>query len=534
VRGSCRRAEEKSEAKIKSGESRREFLLEASGCALSFPFISSLSRPALAAAQFDPSFGTAFQAVRAIREGAISARELLGHTLRRIKKYNPEIEAFITLNEDDARLRAKLADEELVRRKPLGRLHGLPIVVKDTFATAGLRTTSGSKHFEQHVPTEDSIAVARLKSAGAIIVGKTNMPEFASDMQSYNEVAETTNNPWDLSRTPGGSTGGGAAALAAGFGFLELGSDIGGSIRIPSHFCGVYGHKPTLNLVPLKGHIPPAPGEWSPEQDLGVAGPMARSAQDLSLELEVIAGPASEQVQAYGWSLPSPRGTSLQDYRIGYVLDDPFCAVSPEVREPLEASVHALRRAGANLVEGWPAEYDPVKAFEIYLRLLAAAFSDAITAEERELMRDSLGSFWGDYARGWLEGSDMAHAQWLVYSGQRLKLRAIWQKYFKSYDAFLMPVNMVSAFVHSHELSFFQRTISTSAGERQYGDMLRWISPATLTGCPATVAPVGRTHEGLPVGIQIMGPFLEDGTTIELARHFGDVTGGFSPPNGFE
>ena len=322
----------------------------------------SSAKPGPAARHFDPSFGTACEALQAIREGVISSTELLAHTFARIEKYDSRIHAFITMNEDEARTLAREADAALAQGTSWGPLHGLPILIKDSFATAGLRTTSGSKMLRTNVPVEDAVAVARLKKAGAIIVGKTNLPEFAGDMQSFNEIAETTNNPWDLSRTPGGSTGGGAAALAAGFGFMELGSDIGGSIRIPSHFCGVYGHKPTLNLVSLIGHIPPLPGEWSPEQDLGVAGPMARSARDLRLELEVIAGPASEEVQAYRWVIPAARGARLKDYRIGYVSDDPFCPVSPEVKESLVQAIESLRRAGADLTEGWPEGYDPGKA----------------------------------------------------------------------------------------------------------------------------------------------------------------------------
>jgi amidase len=260
---------------------------------------------------------------------------------------------------------------------------------------------------------------------------------------------------------------------------------------------------------------------------------MARSAQDLRLELEVIAGPAPEEAQAYRWVIPAARGGRLKDYRLGYVSGDPFCPVSPEVNESLVQAIEALRRAGADLTEGWPEGYDPGKAFDRYLMLLAAAFSEAFTAEERELMRDNVESCWGDYARRWLKGSGMPHAEWRAHSGQRLRSRAIWQQYFQTYDAFLMPVNLIPAFTHDHELSFFERTLTTPTGPRQYGEMLRWISPATLAGCPATVAPVGQTANGLPVGIQIMGPFLEDATPIDLAARFGEVLGGFGPPPGF-
>lgn len=227
---------------------RRSFLKAASSLTLAAPFVARLPRVTAATKEFDPSFGTARDAALAIQSGEISSRELVEHVFSRISKYNPQINAFITLAQEQALEQAKLSDDALAHGNVLGRLHGVPIVIKDQFPTAGIRTTSGSKLYESYVPKKDAVAVARLKNAGAIIVGKTNMPEFGGDHQSFNQVAGRTNNPWNLASTPGGSTGGGAAALASGFGFLELGSDLGGSIRNPSHFCGVYGHKPTVEL----------------------------------------------------------------------------------------------------------------------------------------------------------------------------------------------------------------------------------------------------------------------------------------------
>jgi amidase len=205
------------------------------------PFVSRIPR-ARGASDFDPDFGSAADAARAVRTGAISSRELTAHVFERIRKYNGRVNAFVTLVEDQAITRARAADEALAQGKPWGRLHGVPILMKDDKKTAGIRSTCGAKMYANNVPKENAPAVQNLLDAGAIIVGKTNLPEWASDFQSYNEVAGTTNNPWNSDRTSGGSTGGGAAALACGMGFLELGSDIGGSIRTPSHFCGVFGH----------------------------------------------------------------------------------------------------------------------------------------------------------------------------------------------------------------------------------------------------------------------------------------------------
>jgi amidase len=355
------------------------------------------------------------------------------------------------------------------------------------------------------------------------------MPEFAGDWQTFNAVAGTSNNPWDLARTPGGSTGGGAAALAAGFGFLEVGGDLAGSIRIPSHFCGVYGHKSTLDIVPNRGHIPPPPGISPGPAELPVAGPLARSADDLRLALEVLGGPDSSESIAYRWALPTPRKAKLTDYRIGYVIDDPFCPVDAPVKECLAAAIEALRKHGVQLVEGWPPEVNPLHHFETFSWLLAAFLSQTVPDASFESMQRAAASGAHD---PWTSGTTALHRDWLRQSAERLRARAVWQSYFNSHDAFLMPVSFVAAFPHDHR-DMNSRRLATTVGERSYSDLARWVSFATLTGCPATVAPVGVTSSGLPVGIQIMGPFLEDATTIDIASKMADLIGGFVAPPEF-
>src|SRR5580658_4240534 len=331
--------------------------------------------------------------------------------------------------------------------------------MKDDKKTAGIRSTCGAKMYANNVPKENAPAVQNLLDAGAIIVGKTNLPEWASDFQSYNEVAGTTNNPWNPDRTSGGSTGGGAAALACGIGFLELGSDIGGSIRTPSHFCGVFGHKPTIDVVSDQGFVEPLNASPAPDR-LSVNGPLARHAHDLPMGLQIAGGPAGVERIAYSWKLPPARGAQLRDYRIGYVLDDPFCPVAPDVGLQLERTIDA----------------------------------------------------WGEAVGG-------------QYAARRC-----WADYFRAHDAFLMPVDFVTALPHDHSPDMMARKISTPAGPRPYLDMLKWIFHATLTGNPATVCPVGRTPEGLPCGIQILGPYLEDATPIDIAGRIADLNGGFAPP----
>ncbi|HLY20375.1 MAG TPA: amidase family protein [Bryobacteraceae bacterium] len=465
------------------------------------PFVSRLPR-ARGAAGFDPDFGSASDAATAIASGVISSRELTAHVFDRIHKYNGRVNAFVTLVEEKALMRAKAADESLAQGRLPGPLHGVPILMKDDKQTAGIRSTCGAKMFANNVPKENAPPVQRLLDAGAIIVGKTNLPEWASDFQSYNDVAGTTNNPWNPERTSGGSTGGGAAALACGMGFLELGSDIGGSIRTPSHFCGVFGHKPTIGVISAEGFVDPPTANPAPDR-LSVNGPLARSPRDLLLAMHVTGGPTGVQRLAYSWRLPAARGARLGDYRIGYVVDDPFCPVTPDVRHRLEDTIGTLGKAGARLEQGWPAGLKLADCYGAYFTLLGAAV---------------------------LPDDPTTHRAWGTAVGAQIAARRVWQHYFRDHDAFLMPVDFVTAFRHDHSANMLERKIATPGGPRPYLDMLKWIFHATLTGNPATVCPVGRTPEGLPCGIQILGPYLEDATPIDIAGRIAEITGGFAPP----
>src|SRR5262249_54085546 len=269
------------------------------------------------AAAPDLDFASAGDVARAIRRGDVSSLELTTHLFERIKRFNPRLNAIVTLTEDQALGRAGAADESRARGQWWGPLQGVPCTIKDTFEMAGVRTTAGVSSLSQYVPARNAAVVERYREAGAVIVGKTNVPEWAADWQSYNAVFGASNNPWDVSRTPGGSSGGEAAALAAGLTFLSVGSDIGGSIRVPAHFCGVHGPTPTLGVVPQRGHIPPPPGgPPAAPQMLPVAGPLARSAADLGLQLQVLGGPDGDDARVYRWAPLPARGVSLSDYRI--------------------------------------------------------------------------------------------------------------------------------------------------------------------------------------------------------------------------
>jgi amidase len=367
-----------------------------------------------------------------------------------------------------------------------------------------------------------------------VILGKTNVPLFAADWQSFNAVYGQTNNPWDVARTPGGSAGGGAAALAAGLSYLEPGSDLAGSIRIPAHFCGIYGHKPSLDVVPMRGHIPPPPGiAAGPPSTLPVAGPLARSAADLRAALEVLGGPDGDEARAWRWALPPARGARLADYRIGYVLDHPRCPVSPDVGDALARAVEALRKAGAQLAEGWPPNVGADEQFDAYYTLLTARFTGPVREDQLSALRQLAANQDGSYLARYAAAVTASDAYMQTIEMRRRRARAIWQDYFRTHDAFLLPTALVPAFPHDQAGTALMRVLATPRGERPYPDLCFWISFASLAGLPATTAPVGLTADGLPVGIQIVGPYLEDATPIDLAGRLADVIGGFRPPPGF-
>ena len=481
----------------------------------------------------EPQFRSATELAAMIRRRELSSRELLELYLARIEKQNPRLNAVVTLDATGAREAAARADAALDRGESWGPLHGLPITIKDSFETAGMRTTSGSPGLSNHVPATDADAVKRLRGAGAVILGKTNLPVFAGDVQSYNPVFGTTNNPWDATRTPGGSSGGAATALAAGLSALELGSDIGGSIRTPCHWTGLFGHKPTHGIVPMRGHIPGPPGSLS-EMDLAVAGPMARSAEDLDLALGILAGPSEDRARAWQLALPPPRHAELRSYRVAAWLDDPDFPVSTPVGDRLRDTVGALRAAGVDVNEK-ARPFDRLdEVVPVYQDLLwgamMAGYPDAVFesfVRHVEANPNDPSEF-GRMARG----AAQRHRDWSRADEARARLRARFAAFFREFDVLLMPVNPVPAIPHDHSEPMFARSIAVDSATRSYMELLAWIAPATLCLNPASVAPIGRTPDGLPVGVQIVGPYLEDRTAIDFARRLAELQGGFTAPPG--
>lgn len=480
---------------------------------------------------FDANFGSALDAGAAIAAKKISSVELTKHVFERIEKYQPKLNAFVYLTRDEAMAAAARADAAIARGVAKSPLAGVPMVVKESFGIAGHPCTWGIPALKNSKAPANATPVQRLLDAHAVIVGATNVPINLMDGQSYNDIYGTTNNPWDLTRTPGGSSGGMAAALAAGLGFLGVGSDIGGSIRAPAHCCGIFGHKPTLDIVPMTGHAPGgqlgAPGFTTL---LAVGGPLARTAEDLEAALRIIAGPERPDSLAYSWKLPPPRHTNLREFRIGYVLDDPLMPVSSEVKPSLESSVRALEKAGAKMQQGWPQGFSFREFFGAYQYMLAAfTVSTSPPEEQARLLKD----FPDPKNDPFAAGVRADYASWQQRNFQRLGFRAAWQRYFQDVDAFLLPALPVPAFPHDHSEQS-KRVLETPEGKLPYlPALLAYMSLAVLTGCPATVAPAGKSPKGLPVGIQILGPYLEDATPIRLAGMLAKVNGGFTPPPGF-
>jgi amidase len=472
-----------------------------------------------------------------VRTKRVSSRELLDAFTAQIARRNPAVNAVVQLDLDRARALASAADELTARGTVgLGALHGVPMTVKDSFMTEGVTTTSGAPELADFVPDVDAVPVGRLKSAGAIVFGKTNLPIYADDLQSYNEVYGTTNNPWDLERTPGGSSGGSAAALAAGMTPIELGSDIGGSIRIPSHFSGTAGHKPSFGIICARGQIPGPPGTLT-EADVAVAGPMARTVEDLELGLDVLVCSRPGHDKAWRIDLPAARHRELREFRVAAWLDDPGCEVDAGMREVLESAVEAMRNAGVKVADDARPEGVPfVKAARTFEQLVQGAESAGRDREVFARLIDRANSTWPDDDDPRARTSryiTQRHADWLRVNERRLQMAARWERFFADYDVLLAPTVATTAIRHDHSREWFDRKVTINGKPRFYGELTHWCGVFGVVYLPATVIPVGQTSEGLPVGLQIVGPFLEDRTTLAFAREALALLGGFVRPPGY-
>lgn len=484
----------------------------------------------------EPAFLTATEATRRLRRGELTSVGLLQHLLARIDRLDGALNAVVVRDVDRALARAREADAARSRGESWGPLHGLPVTVKESFDVPGLPTTWGFEAQRHNIAARHSVATQRLVDAGAVIFGKTNVPVALADWQSFNPVYGTTHNPWDVARTPGGSSGGSAAALAAGLTMLELGSDIGASIRNPAAYCGVWGHKPTWGVVPMQGHQLPG-DECIDALDIAVAGPLARSAHDLALALDVVASP----LHAFGplgwvplaWRDP---GTPARQLRVAVIADDPVAPVDSSVSGAICHLAGFLRDQGMSVTEDLSASERPVKseeAWEVYIHLLRAATgahlsdSDYAAAKEQAARHAPTSK---DFPAWHWRGNTLSHRDWVHHDERRAVLRRQWAAFFQQWDVLICPATTSPAFVQNQQGWRWDRMTTVNGQPQPTTQSLFWAGYPGLCGLPATAIPLGLSPEGLPVGAQIVGPVYSDPVGLRLAQFIEDGFRAFVPP----
>ncbi|MEU1076479.1 MULTISPECIES: amidase [unclassified Streptomyces] len=464
---------------------------------------------------------SANEQLTALREGKITSRSLLEQHLEHIARSNPDLNAVVTIDTDGARAAADKADAHLARTGVvLGALHGLPMTIKDALEVEGMRTTCGSPDLSDHVPDRDADTVALLRAAGAIIIGHTNVPTMCQDIQTSNPIFGKTVNPFNPERTAGGSSGGPAAAVAAGFTSLEVGSDLAGSLRLPAAYCGVYALRTSRGaspIVPTRGHIPRLPG-WSTSSDMITLGPIARTIDDLSLLLDVIAAPAPADRPGWKIDLPAPVKSKLSEFRIGVWADDPYCHVDADTRALLRRVTDLLRTAGADIDDSTEpvdfAESDKLFQRLMYATASATATDAAFTADVEAAQKipadDPSGLF--------LHSRTMRHRDWCVADEARQKLRSTWEEYFAEHDILITPATPTAAVPDQTSTPPPQRYITVDGQRRSFYDQTGWLNLASPVGLPSLVLPAGTTETGLPLAIQLIGPYLADRTVLHVAK----------------
>ena len=475
-------------------------------------------------------FRSAKELAADIRRKKIGCLELLDLYLSRVDKYNPALNAIIATDVEGARKRARAADRALARKQVWGPLHGVPMTIKESYDVVGMPTTWGVPELKDNLPLRNALAVDRLLDAGVVLFGKTNVPIYLADYQSYNAIYGTTNNPWDVSRAPGGSSGGSAAAIAAGLCGIEAGSDIGSSIRNPAHYCGVYGHKPTFGIVPPRGQA--LPGRLA-QGDISVVGPLGRSAEDLEIGLGIMAGPDEIDAVGYKLALPAPRQKTLRDFKVAVMLTDPNSEVDDEVQARVQAVADFLVKKRAKVSGSAKPDIDTREAQRTYIHLLRAATSGRQTQDEFDknlAAARSVGTGDESYYARMLRGNTSSHRDWLAANETRHKMRWKWAEFFKEYDLLLCPAAASAAFPHDQQGERWERSIEVNGRRAPATDQLFWAGYSGMAYLPSTVAPAGFTKAGLPVGVQIIGAQYADRACIQMARLLEREYQGFVPP----
>jgi len=469
----------------------------------------------------------ATELARRIRDREIRSTSVLEHFLDRVARINPLLNCIVAMDEKAAQKRAAEADAALARGEVWGPLHGVPMTVKDTIEVAGLPCTAGSEVLKNHVPTRHATAVQRLVDAGAIIFGKTNVPEFAADLQTANKLFGRTGNAWNPDRLAGGSSGGAAVALAAGLTALELGSDIGGSTRNPAHYNGVFGMRPTWGTISGIGHIPGMPGSLTIDE-FGTLGPLARSARDLRLAFDIVRGSDPIFGHVCRADLPDAEITDIGRLRAGLWLDDPIAPVDEPVRRVLTHAIGKLKQAGLRQAEVAKPDFDARQAYLVYIRMGGAITGAGTPPQEREAIRKQIALLeetLPEYDSGLnrLRGVLSSYADFQRDNQRRGENRVKWTQYFKQHDVMISPIMSVAALEHGG--NFFARSITLNGKAASGRDQLFWAALQVLADLPAVVCPAGFTETGLPVGIQITAPYLEDYRAIRVAEAFAEILG---------
>jgi amidase len=448
---------------------------------------------------------TTTEQASAIQRRELGSVELLDAQLSRVERLDPQVNAVCTLSVDAARERALAADEATARGQSWGPLHGISVTIKDAIATAGIRSTGGSPEMLANIPQADAPVVGSIKDAGAIVFGKTNVPLWSGDFQTFNEMFGTTNNPWDLTRVPGGSSGGAAAAVACGMSSFEIGTDIGGSVRVPSAFCGVFGHKPSFGVIPTLGYLDALNG-GSTESDVNVFGPIARSADDLALLFQLLAGPTPDRAAGWRLDLPRPDVIDLRSLRVATWFDEPSITMDAEMIAVLDGVADSLTQLGAPVDRTARPHFDFTEAWQTGGWLIGAACN--ISDGER----------------------DVSHNEWLRADRERADVRLRWAEFFETVDVLLCPITLTPAFPHQQDGTWATREIVVEGSSVPYLSLEAWPALIGSAYLPSTSTPVGHMAAGLPVGVQVVSPYLHDYRSIIAAGLITDLVDGYAVP----
>lgn len=486
-------------------------------------------------------FATASQLAQMIRNQEVSAVEVLDAYLEQIEKYNHQIKAIATLNKEPARQKAIAADQALAKGENWGVLHGVPITIKDFLATADLTSTAGYAPLKNYTPQQSATTVNRLEIAGAIILGKTNTPELGGDYQTKNPLFGQTNNPWNLDSTAGGSSGGSASAIAAGFSTLDLGSDLGGSIRLPAHYCGVYGFMPTEGRVSTAGHIPPLPGQAEYVRQMLRIGPLARSIEDLQLCISLIAGADSRQPDIPPVPLDKATNKPLSELKIAWTYGYDFLSISQDTRSCLQDLCNCLTNAGCNLTESHPSS---LEWSEIIANSGILSFFElfASTNSLKDLIRGFKFAFKNEFlartqathksSNPFRQKASLAFppslAKYKTILAHRDRAIIKMDRFMDQWDAWICPVSLDTAFPHCG----FGQPIEVDGIKIPY--LLTcggYTMPLNFTGNPVVVIPIGKSASGLPIGVQIVGKRWQDMNILAIAKQIDRVSSGFQQPS---